>query len=237
MKIGPVEVNKKLFISMVVILVLAIAAVIVKHIYVNRYIKYKIDKKQDYIYTSYEFKDSKSYIPYININTDFAKDLNKQIDELASLYEDSNSSTTSISYRYNVNANIVSLVIILKNMNANDELEFNYATYVFDLDKGAKALSDEEILEQYNMTEEDVSNAMEKQMKEKYDYEIAEEILPDDCDYDTCFLKLREIENYTDGANYFIENDELVVYRSYKVYSEYNEEDIYSRDDYKFYIN
>jgi len=237
MKIGSVEFNKKLFIAMVVVLVLAIAATIVKKIYVNRYDKYKINKKQDFIYTRREYKNSNSSIPYVNINTSFAKDLNKQIENLADSYRDSNTPNNSMSYRFNINANIVSLVVIFKSINEEDELEFDFVTYVFDLDNKAKALDDEEILSKYNLTEDDISKELKKQMKKKYDYEIEEEILPDTCDFEECFLSLRNIENYLDNVNYFIENDELVVYRSYKVYSEYNEEDIYSRDDFKFYIN
>ena len=237
MKFGPVEVSKKLFIAMIVILVLTIGATIVKKIYVNRYERLKVNKNQDFIYTREEYKESKSYVPYINLNTSFAKELNSKIKELARTYEDSDTSNQSISYRYNVNANIVSVVIILKSINDKDELSFDFITYVFDLDNKGKALTDEEILSRYSLDEDNVSLSIEKQMKEKYNYEIKEEILPSTCDYDKCFLELRGIDDYLDNANYFIENDELVIYRSYDVYSEYGEEDIYSRDDFKFYIN
>ena len=237
MKIGPVEVSKKLFITMIVVLVLVIVATFVKSIYVNRYEKYKVNKKEDFIYTKVEYKKSNSAIPYINLNTNFAKELNKQLGDLADTYRKSNTSNNSISYRYNINANIVSLVVILKSINDNDELTFDFVTYVFDLDKGARVLDDEEILSRYDLTLEDVSKEIKKQMKQKYNYEIKEEVLPDTCDFDKCFLGLRGIDNYTDNANYFIENDELVVYRAYNVYSKYEEENIYSRDDFKFYIN
>lgn len=237
MKIGPVEVNKKLFITMVVVLGLALVATFVKSIYVNRYNKYKVNTKEDFVYTRKEFKKSDSAIPYINLNTNYAKELNQQLYDLFENYRDSDTSANSISYRYNINANIVSVVIILKSINDNDELNFDFVTYVFDLDKGAKVLSDEEIIGRYNLSESDVSKELEKQMKNKYDYEVEQEILPDTCTYDNCFLKLRGIDNYLDNANYFIENDQLVIYRSYDVYSEYSEEDIYTRDDFKFYIN
>ena len=237
MKIGPVEVSKKLFITMIVVLVLTIGATIVKNMYINRYQKYKVNKKEDFIYTKTEYKKSNSAIPYINLNTQFAKELNEQLSTLASTYRKSDTSNNSISYRYNINANIVSLVVILKSINENDELTFDFVTYVFDLDKGAKVLDDEEILSRYNLTEEDVSKEIRKQMKQKYDYEVKEEILPSTCDFNKCFLKLRNIDQFTDNANYFIENEELVVYRSYNVYSKYEEENVYSREDFKFYIN
>ena len=228
MKIGPVEVSKKLFVAMIVVLVLTIVATIIKIMYVNRYQKYKVNQKEDFIYTKVEYKKSNSAIPYVNLNTSFAKNLNKQISALADTYRSSDTSNNSMSYRYNINANIVSLVIIFKSVNDNDELTFDFVTYVFDLDKGAKVLDDEEILARYNLTEEDVSDEIEKQMKQKYKYEIKEEILPEGCDFSICFLRLRGIDNYTDNVNYFIENEELVVYKSYDVYSEY---------DFKFYIN
>ena len=162
MKFGPVEVSKKLFITMIV--VLTIGATIVKKIYVNRYERLKVNKNQDFIYTREEYKESKSYVPYINLNTSFAKELNSKIKELARTYEDSDTSNQSISYRYNVNANIVSVVIILKSINDKDELDFDFITYVFDLDNKGKALTDEEILSKYSLDEDNVRKTNERKI-------------------------------------------------------------------------
>ena len=49
-------------------------------------------------------------------------------------------------------------------------------------------------------------------------------------------MSLRKIDDYLDDVNYYIENGSLVVYKTFEVYSKYNEEDYFTRDDFKFYI-
>ena len=44
MKIGKIEISKKLFITFIVVVLLAIIAFIVKKVYITKYENYKIDK-------------------------------------------------------------------------------------------------------------------------------------------------------------------------------------------------
>ncbi len=236
MKIAGVEINKKLFIAVIVVVVLAIIGLIVDKLYINRYNKYKIDKDENFIYTSETYSKSKSYIPYINIDNDFCKTLNSEIEKLALDYKDSTSQNNSFTYRYNVNNNYVSLVIILKSLDDNDQLQFEFITYVFDLDDGGKALSDSEILQKFNITEDEVSEKISTELVKIYDDEINENIIPSECNFKDCYLSLRKIDDYLDDVNYYIENGSLVVYKTFEVYSKYNEEDYFTRDDFKFYI-
>ena len=55
-------------------------------------------------------------------------------------------------------------------------------------------------------------------------------------DYNNCYLKLREVSDLLSGVNYYIENDSLVVYRSFQTYSIYDEQDYFTRADFRFLI-
>ena len=236
MKIGKIEISKKLFITFIVVVVLTIIALIIKSAYVTEYEKYKIDKDMEFIYTYETYSESETDIPYVNIDNEFVKDLNEKLQEIGSKYADSDTSNNSMSYRYNVNKNIVSLVIIFKKLDSNNHLVFDYVTYVFDLDQNGKALTDDEILNKYNISIDQIDYEMSLQMVKKYDNEINNKILPEDCTYKDCYLKLRNIDKITDNAHYYIEDGWLVVYKYYNIYSEYKEADYFKRSDFKFYI-
>ncbi len=236
MKIGKIEISKKLFITLVTIIILTIIALIIKSIYVKDYDDYKIDKDKEFIYTYKTYNNSDTSIPFININNDYVSNLNKELQKFGMNYENSNTSNNSMSYRYNVSDNIVSLVIIIKKLDSSDRLIFDYVTYVFDLKQDGKVLKDEEILKKYNISIDEVNTEISSQMVQKYNDEINKNIIPSECMYNPCYLQLRNVEKYTDNAHYYIEDGWLVAYSSYNTYSEYKEEDYFGRDDFKFYI-
>lgn len=236
MKIGSFEISKKLIIIFAITIVLLVVVLIIKGNYVNKYEKYKIDKDLAFIYTYETYNESETDIPFVNIDSDFAKTLNSEIQKLGLSYKNSNTSNNSMSYRYNINDNFVSLVLILKKLNSENQLVFDYYTYVFDLNQNGKVLNETEILKMYNMTENKINDEISSEMVKKYDDEINKKIIPGTCNYSDCYLKLRKINKYTDNIHYYIEDGWLVAYTSYNVYSEYNEENYFTRDDFKFYI-
>lgn len=168
MKIGKFEVNKKLFITFVVVVGLTIILLLVRHFVNNRYEKYKLNKNEDYIYDYVTYSASETSIPYINLNTEFAKVLNGQLEKLSSSYKNSNSSTNSLSYRFNVSGNYLSLVLIFKKMDSSNRLQFDFKSYVFDLSDGARALSDTEILNLFNIDNNYVEKQIDNKLKSKY---------------------------------------------------------------------
>ena len=236
MKIGKLEISKKLLITLIVVIVLAISVLIIEKIVEKDYNNYKIDKDKEFIYTYETYDDSDTDIPYININTDFVNKLNKSIQELGLSYKTSTTANISMNYQYAIDDNVVSLVIIFKKLNEKDQLVFDFMTYVFDLEQEGKVLTDSEILKAYNITTDEVNEEIELQMVKKYDDEINKGILPETCSYLECFKKLRNVNKYTDNAHYLINDGELVVFTNYNVYSEYKEEEYFTRDDFKFYI-
>ena len=196
-----------------------------------------IDKNEDYIYDYVTYSASETSIPYINLNTEFAKVLNGQLEKLSSSYKSSNSSTNSLSYRFNVSGNYLSLVLIFKKMDSNNRLQFDFKSYVFDLSDGARALSDTEILNLFNIDNNYVEKQIDNKLKNKYLDEVKKDIISSSkCDYNNCYLKLREVSDLLSGVNYYIENDSLVVYRSFQTYSIYDEQDYFTRADFRFLI-
>ena len=236
MKIGKFEISKKLFITFIIVVILAIAALIIKTTYINKYKKYKIEEDQEFVYTYATYDSSNTEVPYVNINTDFAKSLNEKVQKIGLTYKNSNTSNNSMSYRYNNKDNIVSLVFIFKSLNANNNLVFEFNTYVFDLDKDGKVLTNDEIFEKFNITEDEINSEIELQMVKKYDDEINKKIIPGTCNFKDCYMSLRNVNKFTDNARYYIEDGWLVVYTTYNAYSQYNEQSYFSRDDFKFYI-
>ena len=194
-------------------------------------------KNEDYIYDYVTYSASETSIPYINLNTDFAKVLNGQLEKLSSSYKNSNSSTNSLSYRFNVSGNYLSLVLIFKKMDSSNRLQFDFKSYVFDLSDGARALSDTEILNLFNIDNNYVEKQINNKFKNKYLDEVKKDIISSSkCDYNNCYLKLREVSDLLSGVNYYIENDSLVVYKSFQTYSIYDEQDYFTRADFRFLI-
>lgn len=236
MKIGKFEISRKLFITLIIVVVLAITALIIKITYINKYNKYKIDDNEEFVYTYKTYNNSNTDIPFVNIDSDFAKNLNDQVQKLGETYKESNTSNNSMSYRYNNKDNIVSLVFIFKSLDTNNNLIFDFKTYVFDLKEDGKPLTNDEILDKFGITEEEINKEIELQMVKKYDDEISKKVIPGTCNFKDCYMALRNVNKFTDNAHYYIEDGWLVVYTTYNAYSQYNEQSYFSRDDFKFYI-
>lgn len=234
MNLFGVEINKKLFWALVIIIGVSIICLIVKFVVVGSEDKYKVVKDKDYVYELISYKKSESHVPYINIDTDFAERLNSELKKLLSTYKNSTTSNNSISYRYNLSDDKLSLVLIFKSLDSKDQLQFNFKTYVFDLSDGARVLSDKEILDLFGVSQDDIVTILDQKMKKKYKDEVEKKILSSsECNYD-CYLDLREISDFSEGINYYIENSKLVVYRSFQTYSIYQEEKYFTRNDFKF---
>lgn len=238
MKIGDYEVNKKLFIAFIIIVALCVISLIFKMYLSGRENRYKVDKDREYIYRYDYYSASKTNIPYINIDTDFVNNLNTQIQKIGLSYKNSQTSNNSMSYRFNQYQNILSLVLIFKSLNSNNELQFEFKTYVFDLNDGGRVLTDKEMLNLFNLNMDEVNDILNTKMKKKYNDEVKKKIIPSNiCAYSDCYLRLRGINNFLDGANYYIENGKLIVYRSFNTYSVYEEEKYFTRDDFKFVVS
>lgn len=227
------EFDKKLAIVLGIVVLLLIILKVVSTTIDNKYEDKKVNKDKAYVYTKYNSTFNNSYVPYINIKG--AEKINEELYENSKAYLTSNDKNKSVTYRYNQNKNILSLVMTYRD-NVNDELTYTFKTYVFDLNNTPKLLSDDEILKLYGVTKEDVSKEIAKQLKQKYDKEVNKGYFnKTECNF-SCYLGLRDIVNPVDEAKYYIENSHLVVYRTFNAYSIYNEERFFTRNDFKFII-
>ncbi len=230
------EWNPKLLIVLIIIVILCIILNIVNNNKSKEYETYKQDTSKNYVYTKYHSDTNKASIPYINVSGEDVSKVNNEIINEATPYLTSSDPNKTVTYRYNQNKNILSVVLTYRDIDSNDQLTYLYKTYVFDLKNNAHLLSDEEILKKFNITYAEVNEIMATKMKEKYQDEVSKGYIEkNECDY-KCYLNLRNITNYIDNANYYIENSRLVVYKVFEVYSIYGEEDYFTRNDFKFII-
>ena len=231
-----IEYNKKLLIALIVVLALYAILLVIKNKSDNHYTNYKDDINKEYVYTKYQSSKNNAKVPYINLVTEDAKKVNHEILTLTTDYLKATNKNKTVTYRYNQNKNILSVVLTFRDINEYEQLEYSYKTYVFDLSKSAKLLTNDEIINKFDITYAEVNEIMAKNMKEKYVDEIVKGYVDkNECNY-SCYLENRNINNYIDNANYYIENSHLIVYRAFEVYSIYGEEEYFKRSDFKFLI-
>lgn len=177
-------------IVILIIIIVIMGTIIVKNYYTadnnkknqnninNKKITNKIDINKEYVYDAgYKNKDVKeSYVdvsnvnryasdlrfPYLNVNTDIAKQINNEIkktyDELILKYKDLSEEEESESivsnYFYNIYNNIISIVIDIERYGTSD-VQHTYYTYNYDL-KNNQRLSYKELYSQLRDTDYDI---------------------------------------------------------------------------------
>ncbi len=230
------QISKILIALLIIIVILFIILKIVDLKNNSKYEKYKLDKTKEYVYTKYTSTKNNAKVPFINIKKEVITQVNNEIENDTRIYRNSDDPNKTVTYRYNQNKNILSIVLTFRDIDEEERLIYSYKTYVFDLANNCKILTDEEILKKFKTTYAHVNNTIGKAMQEKYKDEVKKGYLDkNECNY-KCFLEMRNITNYLDNVNYYIEEGSLVVYKAYDVYSIYGEEEYYTRNDFKFII-
>lgn len=217
--------------------VLTILGIIYFYIYQNNQKNYrylKIDKNSPLVLTRFSNDNSKYPIdvPYINIKSEEVEKINSEI--LTNCQTLANKKNSVIIYEYEINGEILSIVLkTIDNTKTVPELAFK--TYNLNL-KSLKLLSNTEILELYSLTEENIEKTIESKFRNYYTKEIQEGYLTaKECNYE-CFLKYREVTNYLDNVEYYINNKNLVAYRSFATKSIFSEEEFYKEETFAFQI-
>lgn len=201
----------------------------------ENYNSIKEDKNNYLVYTKYQKEGEvfSVYIPYINIDSKIVKEVNEDIDLFTS--EFINSKKAMISYEYDINGIILSVIIKIVDYDTEYAPEPYFRTYNINLDT-LELISDEALLEYFNISDTDVEMKMENQFQAYYE-KIVEKgyYTKEECDYN-CFLKYRGIDNYIDRVSYYIEDGSLVVYKPFVFYSVFGEEDYFKDKHFKFLI-
>jgi len=237
-KFNKLDNNKKIPIVITVSVIL-LTIIIVYTFFRNSesgYKSIKVDTNKELVYTLKETRDDVFYIkvPYININGSTIKSINEDIDSYLSEFIDTKMKIST--YEYNINGKVLSLAIKTVDYYNEDMPIVYFKTYNINLDT-LELVSDEELLNAYDINFNDVNNAMEKQFKYWYKELKKEKYLTEEeCDYE-CFLEYRGVEDYMDNISYYIDEGKLVVFKPFSFYSVYKEEDYFKEDDFKFIIS
>lgn len=231
------EINlKQLF--PIFIAVIAIICVIIFYIYNQKkenYSNIKIYQDEPIVMTRYDNNNSKYpiIVPFINIDNDTVESLNTEILNYSQEY--AKKKKNAITYEYEINGDIISLVVKAINNNTGEAPRAEYRTYNFNLET-LKQISDDELLELFGQDYKTVEKIIENKLKYYYADEVKTGyITKAECNYN-CFLKLRHIDNYLDGVCFYIKSGSLIAYRPFIIHSILGEEKYYKNETFEFPI-
>lgn len=178
------------------------------------------DKNKDIIYDKVNKKDIK--VPYVNLYGEDIDKINNNIDLFVKDYIDDRYS--NITYNYNKNGNILSLIIRIINYNGVDSPEIKFTSYNILLDN-SKLISDEELFTLVNSNKNEINKIIENSFIEFFNNsEIRKSI-----DYDD-YINYREYYfEYNKDTSYYIDN--------YKIYGYININSGIDYSEYEYYLN
>ena len=185
---------------------------------------------------SYTIPGSKisSYLPIVAIKSSDTNAVNKEIEE--DYNETIKSNNSSFNYQYSISNNYFSLVTIKIAIDKDTNYTYPvFKTYNFSLNNN-KLVNDSELLNSFNKTSFDVSNSLEKKLKEYYKGELTNKYLSDEeCDYE-CFLKLRKVDSYDEDNYLYVENNQLKFFHSFMIFSKTGEEEFYKDENFLYNV-
>jgi hypothetical protein len=239
-KFNEMDNSKKIPIIFSVSVILVIIVIVASYV-INNNSGYNYDSIKKYsdkelVYTINSEKTGVFFkeIPYVNIDGSLGKSVNEDIDSY--LYDYSDLDKIMVSYEYNINGRILSLVIKIVNYDVKNVPKVIFKTYNINLDDKV-LLSDEDLLNIYNISNGDVDSIIENQFLKWYkDVQKKGYINEEECDYE-CFLKYREVDDYMDGIAYYIDGGKLVVYKPFVFYSIFGEENYFKEDDFEIILS
>ena len=193
----------------------------------NKNAKDKIVTNKEYIVTIKELSTKnnlKSEIPFINIKINNIDNINNEISKF--IYNETIVFNRSVSYEYYVQKNeILSLLITSKEYLTTNELALvKYKSYNIDL-KSKKLLTNEELLQKYDLLQEDFDDLYTREMKQFYKDALVEEFTDGYCDFEA-YVKYHELD---DGQeSYFVNNNEIYYYKDFLFSSILGDEEFFS---------
>lgn len=236
-KFNKLDNSKKIPIIIITAIILITIIILVSSISNNKS-KYNIVKEdinKELVYTIKSTKNGRFYVnvPYINIKNETIKSINEEIDSYIGDFI--NEDKVILSYEYDVNGKVLSLVIKVIDYDTDDLPIVYFKTFNINLEtKGL--VSDEELLNAYEVDSDEVNSTIEKQFTKWYKELIKEKYInEEECDYD-CFLEYREVDEYMEDIAYYIDKGKLIVFKPFNIYSIYGEEEYFDEDDFKIII-
>lgn len=226
------RISSKIIVPFVIIILLFIFMLYYFFNKDNGYNKYKERAGEDIVYTIFE--SGNTYVPYINLDSDVVRKINKLIVDKGNDFLEKCEDNV-ITYTYDLNGKILSLAIQYISMSD----EYPIITYdVYNIHvANYHVLDDNEILNLYSISKEQVYNVVESKFKSFYVDLYKKKYFDEECNYD-CFLYMRGIDDnlYLDNSSYYIKNGNLYVIRPFKIYSVFGEEKYFSSSDFLIQI-
>lgn len=190
-----------------------------------------IDSSKDLVFTVYKSTSYKQEVPNINIKK-LNNNINNEINKLVEPYLEKEN--VSIEYKYNINGNILSLIIIISETKDESAPNLYFKTYNINLKK-LKVLSDKEILNLFDTNKSKITKGINEIFTNYYNEELKYNIIPN-MTYQE-YLKMRKLDNINDKLYFYISNNNLEVFVQYNIFSEV-EKSFYLEDvGYSFNLN
>lgn len=222
----------------IIVVAIAIVAMLAYSFHENNVKNYNYIKEswfENIIYTSY-YDDRNEYIkevPYINIKGEQITEVNNQIETFSTKY--TNLSRAIITYDYSITGQILSVIIKTINYETNYASEAEFISYNINL-KTQQVYTNQEILDLYNINAGYVSDRIKNQLQQYHKDIIKEKYYSlQQCNF-TCFLKWRNIEDYSKGIAYYISAGKLYVYKPFVFASIFGEEEYFKDKHFVFLI-
>lgn len=229
------DTKKKLIIGVALLLIVLIMVFVYFNSHKNNYYKIKKNKDNYLVYSRIE-KDrgaNSIYVPYLNIDSEASDAVNADIEAITNEYIEKGN--CYITYEYDISGIILSLVLKIKEYNNKGLPDMFFKTYNISLET-LELISDESLLDFYDVDTSTVEAVMENKFREHYDNLVNDTYYdPNECDYE-CFLAYRCFDNYLDDVSYYVENGNLIVFKPFNIFSFFGEEDYFKEDDFKFVI-
>ena len=172
------------------------------------------DKNKDIIYDKVNNKNKK--IPYVNLVGEDINKINENIDLFVKDYLNENNS--NVSYEYNKNGNILSILIRIIYYNGVDAPEIKFTSYNILLND-SYLISDDELFKLINSNKGEVNKIIENSFIDYYnESEIRKNLSYQD------FIKYRDYYfNIDKDVSYYIDNNKIYGYININKGMDYSE--------------
>ena len=224
--------DKKIIIFIAVIVIIIIGSLY--FISNKKYDYSNLLEYKDYDIVYDRINKSKDKVPYININNDLVISINNEIENMYQEYL--LFSPDGFNYKYSLSKSILSIIIEAYVVHPEStHYDIIYKSYNIDL-KEMKLLSNDEILERFNITEKKFEFYLYNKFLNYYNELIKSNYLNEkEIDFNT-FLEDKNIDNMLDDNSFYINNNHLELYKYFNIYTDYNEQKFFNKDSFHFIL-
>lgn len=233
------QLNPKLQKAYIIIGTIIIISIILIYGYLKinteNYNNIKLDKNNYLIYTKYSDMNTKytKEVPYVNLKADVFKEVNTDIINFCQKYIESEKSI--ITYEYDVNGIILSLVVKVINNETTFAPEPYFRTYNINLET-QEVIADEALLQFFQIDKSTIENKIKRKLQNYYGEIVKEKYYSsNECSYE-CFLKYRGINNYLDYVSYYVRDGKLIAFKTFIAHSIFGEEEYFNDKSFEFEI-